>query len=75
MKNALSFIKAICFTASVFCASSPWFLMAAEAGKKSTEAKASPWVTSYMLFTLAIFLGIAVISIPTKRAEKPKFDD
>lgn len=74
MKSWYDFFKKTAFAAALFCASSPWVLMAAEAEGK-TEAKSSPWVMSYMMFTLAVFLGIAVISLPTKRAEKPKFDD
>lgn len=76
MKTCFNFMKTAVCIAAAYCAASPLSLMAADALKKgSTEAKASPWVMSYMLFALAIFLGIAVISIPTKRAEKPKFDD
>ncbi len=74
MRSWYSILKNAAFSAAVFCATSPLFLMAQQAEEK-TEAKASPWVMSYIMFTLTLCLGIAVLSIPTKRRDKPRLDD
>ncbi len=74
MKSWFDFAKTVLTVAVIALVSSPAFLFAQQA-KENAEAKSSPWVIPYMLFTLAIFLGIAVASLPTKRAEKPKLED
>lgn len=75
MKSWFNFFKSLAFAAAVFCATNPVMLLAQQAAEKKPEAKASPWVFPYIMFTLCVFLAIAVISMPTKRNEKPKFDD
>ena len=74
MKKVLALLKGLAVSAFVFYATSPLPLLAAKAGEEE-EAKASPWVFSYISFVLCIFLAIAVIGMPTKRDDKPKFND
>ena len=74
MKRVFSLIKGLGISAFIFYATSPLPLLAAKAGEEQ-EAKASPWVFPYISFVLCIFLGIAVIGMPAKRDDKPKFDD
>lgn len=75
MKSSLDLLKSVLGSAAIFCASSPLMLIAQEVNEKSSEAKASPWVFPYIMFVLAVFLGLAVISLPTKRSDKPKMED
>lgn len=74
MKSWFNIAKTVLMATVITFVTSPLFLMAQQAEEK-TEAKSSPWVMPYMLFTLAIFLGVAVVCLPTKRAEKPKLED
>lgn len=74
MKKVLALLKGLAVSAFVFYATSPLPLLAAKAGEDEGP-KASPWVFSYISFVLCIFLAIAVIGMPTKRDDKPKFDD
>ena len=74
MKRVFSFFKALAVSAFIFYATSPVALFAANAGQDE-GAKASPWVFPYISLVLCISLGVAVIGMPTKRDDKPKFDD
>ena len=74
MKKIFALLKGLAVSAFVFYATSPLPLLAAKAGEEE-EKKASPWVFSYISFVLCIFLAILVIGMPTKRNDKPKFDD
>lgn len=74
MKNVFALLKGLAVSAFVLYATSPLPLLAAKAAEEQ-EAKASPWVFSYISFVLCIFLGIMIIGMPAKRDDKPKFDD
>ncbi|MBR0192536.1 MAG: hypothetical protein IJQ31_10780 [Thermoguttaceae bacterium] len=74
MKRVFSFLKYLAVSAFLFYATSPLSLWAA-GGQEEKEAQASPWVFPYMSFVLCIFLGIMIIGMPTKRDDKPKFND
>ena len=74
MKKIFAFLKGLAVSAFLFYATSPLPVWAAKAGADE-EAKASPWVFSYISFVLCIFLAIMVIGMPAKRDDKPKFDD
>lgn len=75
MKVCTAFLRRIFWGVALFCATSPLALFAQEVKEKSSEAKASPWVFPYIMFVLAVFLGLAIVSLPTKRADKPKIED
>lgn len=74
MKKVFTLLKGLAVSAFLFYAMSPLPLLAAQAGEDDGP-KASPWVFSYISFVLCIFLAIAVIGMPAKRDDKPKFDD
>lgn len=74
MKKVFVSIKCLAVSAFIFLATSPLSLLAA-GGQEEKEAQASPWVFPYMSFVLCIFLGIMIIGMPTKRDDKPKFND